>query len=94
MEAVKISNSGKKGCEKVIVDKLREIEAKNIEVDLDNGVVLFEGDRKRVAIALEKSGHPEEGILRMHNKFIQAKINFRCFLQRTFLNKIKAKSSK
>lgn len=94
MEAVKISNPGKKGCEKVIVDKLRETGVKNIEVDLDNGVVLFEGDRKRATIALEESGHPEEGSLKMNNKITQAKINFRCFLQRTFLNKIKAKSSK
>jgi predicted HAD superfamily phosphohydrolase YqeG len=91
MEAVKISNLGKKGCEKVIADKLREAGVKEIEIDLDNGIVLFEGDRKKALIALNKSGHPEEGSLEVESKTTQAKIRLKCFLQRVFLNKIKAK---
>ncbi|MFO7807032.1 MAG: hypothetical protein R6V40_01250 [Candidatus Moraniibacteriota bacterium] len=61
MEVIKVSNLKNHKCEKIIARKLREVGASKVEVDFENNLVLFEGDRKRAIKALAESGHPEEG---------------------------------
>jgi copper chaperone CopZ len=82
MEVVKVSNLKSYKCEKVISKKLREAGIKDIEVDFENGIVLFEGDREGAVKALAKSGHPEEGKEPPGNWFYKTKAHLYCLVKK------------
>ncbi|MDZ7612118.1 MAG: hypothetical protein U5L10_05120 [Candidatus Moranbacteria bacterium] len=82
MEVIKISNLKRPGCEKYIAQKLREAGAKNIEVDFENSLVLFEGDREIASRVLAETGHPEEGIINNGNWMKRTRSYFHCLMKK------------
>ncbi len=83
MQYIEVVNIKCGGCEESIIDALTEAGLSNINVDVANQKVYFEGDQEKAKEILNKMGYPEAGSKQAKSLIKKAKSYISCAIGKT-----------